>query len=195
MFSSLFLFFTADDNDDSFRYALDVTAWNHWHHCYMRALAADECIHTPCLSYSWNASDDELIMPYLLSRGCDCLVAYFPYLSGLSAYRSIAHGVLKRFGSLLSLSGLPLRQCCLMFHRGLGVGPESIYSTHRTVTTFIWNSFSRGSDHITLYISDYPSVVLRVSRVTCDNIEYTCMYMLVPFVRLVSTKPNGPWCY
>ena len=35
----------------------------------MRTLAADECIHTPCLSFSWKTSDDELIMPYVLSHG------------------------------------------------------------------------------------------------------------------------------
>jgi len=49
----------------------------------MHALAADERIHTPCLSFSWNTSDDEL-MSYLFSHGCDYLVASFSHLSGLS---------------------------------------------------------------------------------------------------------------
>lgn len=53
---------------------------------------------------------------------------------------------------------------------GVGDGPKSIYSTLSTVT-FIWNSLGRGLDHITLYISEYPSVGLRVSQVTCGNVE------------------------
>jgi hypothetical protein len=64
-----------DDNDNSLlRYAFNCLAWNHWHRCYMGPLAADECIRAPCLSFSWNTSD-ELIMPYLLSHGCDCLLS------------------------------------------------------------------------------------------------------------------------
>jgi hypothetical protein len=50
------------------------------------------------LEFPRNTSDDEFIMPYLLSYGCDCLVASFPIcLTCLcTVYRSIAHGILIR---------------------------------------------------------------------------------------------------
>jgi hypothetical protein len=132
----------------------------------LRALAADECIHTPCLSISWVTSDDEVIMSYLLSHGCDCLVAYFPYLSGLSVYRSIAHGIF--YASWISIFSVWLApKAMLSSSIGVGDAPESLHSTFRTVT-FIWDSFGRGSDHIILYISSRD---LRVSQVTCGNMS------------------------
>jgi hypothetical protein len=128
-------------------------------------------------------------MPYLLSHGCDCLVASFPYLSGLSVYRRIAHGILMCFGSLLSLCGS--RRCCLMFHR-VRDSPNPSTVLFRTVT-FIWNSFGRGSDHITitLYISFCS---LRVSRLPSHLWQYRIhvVHIHTPSIlSLVSTKPNG----
>ena len=85
-FSSLLV---ADDNDGSFRYALNPTVWNHWHHCYMCTLAVDKCIRTPCLSFSWNTSDDETYHALFAVPWLRLLAASFLYLSGLSVYWSI----------------------------------------------------------------------------------------------------------
>ncbi len=71
---------------------------------------------------------------------------------------------------------------------GVGDGPESLYSTLRTVT-FIWNSFGRGSDHITLYTSFRN---LTVSQVTCGNVKNTSRaYTLVPIVRSCRRSQMG----
>ncbi|KAF8494618.1 hypothetical protein F5888DRAFT_633121 [Russula emetica] len=87
-----------------------------------------------------------------------------------------------RFGSLLSLSGLS-RQFCLM---SIGLG-KSIYSTLRTVT-FIWNSFGRGSDQITLYISFRNRGVFQV---TCGNIEHMSCICSPVLTKPNVTKLNG----
>jgi hypothetical protein len=114
----------ADDSDDSFRYALSVTVWNHWHHCYMCTLAVYKCIRTPCLSFSWNTSDDEtyhalFAVPWLRASCIFSPSIWFVCVSEHSL----------RFGSLLSPSGLPVRQCLSNVPLGFGDGPESLYST------------------------------------------------------------------
>jgi hypothetical protein len=88
-------FFSVDLDDDSFRCPLGYR-----HYRYMRALTAHERIHDPCLSFRGAHLTTNLSCPIyhalfavLSLRLLSCI---FPYLSGLSGYRSIVHGILIR---------------------------------------------------------------------------------------------------